>query len=319
MYEQNDAPGQGGRQVNDYPPIIHGRPVPFRRGFPCPLCGGHAQMPKGRGVRCWGQMFPDGWIWCFRVPSRWQNPDGSYRHPPDGDRPAAPILLDPVDDSAGEAKRRAALEALTSAALPADHPEAGPLRAYLAGRGLTGEIPATLLYHPALRYYDGRELLGTFPAMLALVESEEERPVTVHRTYLTRAGAKAPVPAPKKLMPPAVRGATRGAAIRLAEPGHRLALAEGAESGIAYQQLTNWATWACVSAGGLVAVEIPEWVLEVAIAADHDEAGLRAANALARRLLTERPGLIVRIHTPPTPGHDWADVAAQAMHQEKRA
>jgi putative DNA primase/helicase len=99
-----------------------------------------------------------------------------------------------------------------------------------------------------------------------------------------------------------------GGAIRLFpfEPGKPLALAEGAETGLAAHQATGWPVWACVSAGGLAAVELLPEVREVVICADHDPAGLEAARKLARRLLSE--GRKVRLAVPPAQGADWLDL-----------
>lgn len=33
---------------------------PFRRRNPCPICEGHADLPTGRGIRCWGYLSDDG-------------------------------------------------------------------------------------------------------------------------------------------------------------------------------------------------------------------------------------------------------------------
>ena len=59
--------------------------------------------------------------------------------------------------------------------------------------------------------------------MLALVTDDEGRIVTLHRTYLTPEGIKAPVEAPKKLY----AGGARGGLIRLGEPSDVLGIAEG--------------------------------------------------------------------------------------------
>jgi phage/plasmid primase-like uncharacterized protein len=103
-----------------------------------------------------------------------------------------------------------------------------------------------------------------------------------------------------------------GGAIRLypLEVGKPLALTEGIETGLAVHQATGWPVWACVSAIGLERVQLPAEVLEVVIAADHDKAGLEAANGLARRLLAESRK--VRLATPPREGMDWLDVVGGA-------
>lgn len=53
-------------------------------------------------------------------------------------------------------------------------------------------------------------------------------------------------------------------------------------------------------------MELPKEVAEAVIAADHDEAGLKAARTLAARLLGE--GRQVRVAVPPKAGTDWLDV-----------
>lgn len=55
----------------------------------------------------------------------------------------------------------------------------------------------------------------------------------------------------------------------------------------------------------MAALVVPDTVHLLVIGADHDEAGLKAARALARRLLAE--GRRVKILMPDTPGADWAE------------
>ena len=108
---------------------------------------------------------------------------------------------------------------------------AAPLRAYLNCRGLSGaDLDGKVVrFHPALGYWKKNdrneiELAGRYPAMVALVTDADGAPVTVHRTYLTPDGRKAPVPAPKKLMGyPGHR--LVGGAIRLFAPGPVLGVA----------------------------------------------------------------------------------------------
>jgi putative DNA primase/helicase len=127
----------------------------------------------------------------------------------------------------------------------------------------------------------------------------------LHRTYLTPDGHKAPVPTPKKLMSPALPGATRGAAIRLLPAGATLAVSEGIETALAVHLGTGLPVWATICAQGMAALVVPDTVRLVVIGADHDAPGLQAAKALARRMLAE--GRRVKIVTPDTPGADWAD------------
>ena len=162
-----------------------------------------------------------------------------------------------------------------------------------------------LRYHPhlAYRYEDGQRT--SHPAMVARVDNPSGRAVTLHRTYLTLDGRKADVPSPKKLMSPAIPGATRGGAIRLYPAGETLAVTEGIESALAVRLATGLRVWAAICAGGMARLIVPPEVHLVVICADHDAAGLDAARALARRLLTEQRR--VKILVPNRPGADWAD------------
>jgi putative DNA primase/helicase len=187
--------------------------------------------------------------------------------------------------------------------------EGDPVRRYLARRGVhvpLVDTPAVLRYHPHLAYTDDRGERFTYhPAMVAKVEAPDGALVSLHRTYLTADGRKAPVATGKKLMPSALPGGTRGAAIRLYAAGETLAVAEGIETALAVRQLTGLPVWSCLFASGLAAVVVPASVRLVVICADQDAAGITNAQALARRLLLE--GRRVKLLAPETPGTDWLD------------
>src|SRR5215510_2580028 len=112
--------------------------------------------------------------------------------------------------------KRAALRRVWGEACPVTTGD--PVETYLRPRSLAlpwADRPTVLRFHPHLVY---RHVTGErtyHPAMLARVDDPSGCAVTVHRTYLTPDGRKAAVPTPKKLMSPAVAGATRGGAIRL--------------------------------------------------------------------------------------------------------
>lgn len=78
--------------------------------------------------------------------------------------------------------------------------------------------------------------------MLALVTDDEGRIVTLHRTYLTPEGIKAPVEAPKKLY----AGGARGGLIRLGEPSDVLGIAEGIETALSARTLFKIPVWSDV-------------------------------------------------------------------------
>ncbi|WP_245971432.1 toprim domain-containing protein [Calidithermus terrae] len=168
------------------------------------------------------------------------------------------------------------------------------LQAYLKSRGLSIEPPPTLRL----------AVWGEQPVMLARAIGPGGELVGMHLTHLKPDGSG-------RLGRRLAKGShPLGGAIRLyrLESGQPLALAEGVETALAVHQAARWPAWACVSAGGLAAVQLPAEVDEVVIAADHDPAGLEAARKLVRKLLSE--GRKVRLAVPPVPGSDWLDVVA---------
>ena len=187
---------------------------------------------------------------------------------------------------------------------------------YLKRRGLNilpGQQPNDLKSIDALPYWHDGNCLGPFPAMIGIVRNLAGDMVTLHRTYLNSHGYKANVPAPKKLMPPALPGACAGAAIQLYKPTDQLALTEGIETALAVHLSTGLPVWAAISATMLEKVEVPASVKEVFVMADKDKsgAGERSALKLAKRLTNNH---IVRLATPDQvipsdkKSIDWLDV-----------
>lgn len=165
------------------------------------------------------------------------------------------------------------------------------LRSYLKARGLELEPP------PTLRLALWRDT----PVMLAQV-LRGERLVGLHLTFLNPDGTRR---THKRL----VEGSrAKGGAIPLYPPQSDLplAIAEGIETALAVRQATGWPVWAAISANLMPHVPLPQGVKEVVVAADHDRAGLRAAQELAQRLVGL--GVKVRLAVPPKEGQDWLDV-----------
>lgn len=231
-----------------------------------------------------------------------KRPGSMPRLPPPGPRQRSP------DDIQ---RRQLALERIwrqAHAVIPTD-----PVARYLQHRGLWQEpVPEVLRCHPHLPYRHDDDNFTYHPAMLATVQDPHGAVVTVHRVYLTNAGAKADVPTPKKSMPTPTT--VTGAAVHLDIPTETLAVTEGIETGLAVRRSAGVPAWAALTAGGMTNVVIPDTVRLVLICADHDAGGTgeQAARKLARRMLAE--GRRVKILMPSTPGTDWADGMEGAQH-----
>jgi putative DNA primase/helicase len=191
---------------------------------------------------------------------------------------------------------------------------------YLLNRGLQIPNSGVLKFHPSLNYWSDGDFVGEFPAMLAAVTNPTGDLVTVHRTFLTDDGHKAPVPTPKKLAPAA--GSLRGASIKIGTPTARqdatlnLGIAEGVETALAASKLFGVPVWSAVSASNLKSFSPPASVKNIYIFADNDlnQVGQKASQELGERLT--HAGHVVRIRTPEQAGKDWADilVAKVASH-----
>ncbi|MBY0356555.1 MAG: toprim domain-containing protein, partial [Candidatus Obscuribacterales bacterium] len=173
-------------------------------------------------------------------------------------------------------------------------------------RILLDRIPKSLRFHRKLSYYEGSAYINSFPAMLAVVADLSNKPITIHRTYLTDDGKKAPVSNPKKLMS-SVENSINGAGIRLYKPTTILGISEGIETALACHVATKYPVWSAISANGMANLEIPDSVIDIIIFADNDKkgAGQTHAKKLEDRMLTA--GKRVKLLIPPEEGSDWLD------------
>lgn len=198
----------------------------------------------------------------------------------------------------------------------AEAPEAAPLRRYLANRGLdVHNYPRTLRFHPGLdSVNEDGEFEGTFPVMLALVVDKDGAPVTIHRTYLTEDGRKAPIESPKKLMPYPSDKSVSGGAIHLSGTGKVLNVAEGIETALAVQEMVGGSVWATVNASMMKNLQVGEPVEAVWSWGDLDRSGdgQAACKELVERLRKEGKQATACLPTMEIPAGaksiDWLDV-----------
>jgi putative DNA primase/helicase len=176
----------------------------------------------------------------------------------------------------------------------------GPLNAFHA------EVLADLRHHPALINFDANR--DHFPGLLGLLRGADNQIVSLHRTYLTSSGEKAPLAAVRKLMPGLP---IAGAAVRLSPTLDRIGIAEGIETALCAGKLFGVPVWSAISANGLSTWEPPRGVRSVLIAGDNDSnfTGQEAAISLAKKLRGQ--GFDVEVEIPPDVGTDWADVWAR--------
>ena len=187
-----------------------------------------------------------------------------------------------------------------------------PVGQYLVHRGL-GKLSKSpqALRMAALPYFDEGTEIGHFPVMLGAVTSPEGMLRGLHRTYISKAGMKAPVPCPKKLS--RTSGLLAGASIKLHEPSVingklTLGVAEGIETALACYLASGIPTWSCVSAPGIKSFQWPAGLQSLVVFADHDAHGVgqSAARELAGRAVAA--GLECRVLVPEIVGNDWLDV-----------
>jgi hypothetical protein len=198
--------------------------------------------------------------------------------------------------------------------------DSGRISNYLKSRGLTGDVPDGIMFHPAVPYFEDGKKVGSFPAMVALITKGDQN-LGLHLTYLAKnSTGKAPVSNPKKQPKIASDLTLSGGAVwlKLPEKGQPIILCEGIETGLACLQATGYPVAACGNTSLLRSVSLPKEGNQFFIAADYDKnnAGINAAESLAHRLFQEDQEvyLLIPPHNP-TSGMssiDWLDI-----HNEK--
>lgn len=184
------------------------------------------------------------------------------------------------------------------------------------------KLSAEIRFHRGLDFYreedDGTFVkMGRYPVMLGRVVDAQNTPITLHRTYLTPDGTKAPFEDAKKQM----KGIRKlnGAGIRLIDvPSSRtLGVVEGIETGLAVAAASTYrfSIWSLLNCTNLALADLPVGRFDkVIIFADHDRIdpkknyrpGEHHAQLLKERL--EKLGYEVIIKMPPVEGIDFADI-----------
>lgn len=242
------------------------------------------------------------------------------------DEDAAAVHLKPIEDDAVIQKKKA--DKLNKVWDESQSIMGTPVQTYLEKRVERLDINVVskyIRYHPEMPFYDKdepdkeKQYKGNFPCMLAKVIDLDGQSVTLHRTYLTKEGDKAPFAKVKLLMPSHKK--LNGAAIRLCDnSSDTLVVCEGIEKGYALALLTEhkFDVWSVITAGNLSKAKIPKKYKRVIIAADRDpltkktrfrepyRPGEYFADLLKVRL--EQEGFHVVVKVPKVEKFDWNDV-----------
>ena len=181
--------------------------------------------------------------------------------------------------------------------------KARPPSDYLRGRGIN-IVPPCAKILPA---DESLQMLDkNFPAMVCHV-TDGKKFLGAHVTWLTRdTKAKCTARNPRRFY-----GNVKGGYVPLSkpDPAKPLIVGEGIETTLSAMQLSDLPGIAALSASIMPAVKIPPCT-SVIIAADHDDAGRKAAEQLASRL--EFEAIKVQIAFPPIEGADWNDRLREA-------
>ncbi len=268
---------------------------PGQHRLPCPICD---KGPRDDALSV--RVDADGAVWqCFRCgdkgcsrrqdgqrrPSRRQRHGQNQRHQDINRRATAP-------------DEREKIRALIALGVPAKH---SVVERYLQSRGLQMPDDTPLLYVPQAHHWPSK---SRWPCMVApIVEPTTNEIQAVHQTFLINDGTgKAPVEKPRLYL-----GPKGGGVVKLTPDdavSDWLAIGEGIETTLVAIMCGSPA-WACLDAGNLAAFPVLDGIKTLRVLADHDAAGLEAANTVADRWT--RAGRKVRLLCPERPGSDWND------------
>ena len=157
---------------------------------------------------------------------------------------------------------------------------------------------------------------GDYPVMLAAaIRHDDGTFATLHRTYLTKEGKKAPFEKVKKQMQSFVKLDGGSIRVNTAPDGRVVYVCEGIETAFAIVAMTGNRSpvYSALNAGNMAAFRAPGFARVVVVCADNDRVnrqGLRPGIEKAQSLITSlsATGRRAILRVPKVEGQDWADV-----------
>lgn len=273
---------------------------------PCPMCGGKDRFrfddKGGRGTWFCSQCGAGDGFEFLKAMFGW----GFVQAAKEIDRVIGAVQAVAIKQGRTEAEKVAVIEKALKQSRKVV--KGDPVWVYLNRRTGIETIPVDIRFHPGMKHSSG----GMYPVMLAVMRDKFGKGVSVHRTYLTIEGHKAPVDPPKKFME---GKPLNGSAVRLSAIEEHLGIAEGIETALAAALSFGVPVWASTNATLLQAWLLPDGVKRVSIYADNDSTftGQSAAYALAHRLA--KSGIVAEVLMPEAVDTDWCDARLQKISQ----
>lgn len=203
------------------------------------------------------------------------------------------VVAQPIDE-----ERVARAGRLWKESTPLKHSVA---EAYLRRRAVPAGLAnsSALRFHPRMTSLDDR---ARRPAIVSAISDAQGALQGVQVTLLSAHGtAKAALATPRRVI-----GKLMGGMVRLADAQDELAVGEGVETMLTASDVFGVPAWAALSADNLARLIISHPLRRLIIAADNDQAGMRAAQSLRARMASS-----ARVEIEPAPAgfNDWNDWA----------
>lgn len=178
---------------------------------------------------------------------------------------------------------------------------------YLLSRDiiLTDKDKEVLKFHPKIM---NKEINKAIPCLLLKVQKTPNDELSaIHRIYLSENGHKATIKQPKMAL-----GSIKGLGIWFGEPGNKLWIGEGAEEALSIRSMNRPFAVSTINATNFHNLTIPEYVKEIILCPNSDEAGKRSCQKALKSY--KMKGRKIKIAIPP-PGKDFNDLLREKYGQ----